>query len=85
MHPKVDQKWHMWCSQFSLPPTLKWTNFHFQNIKYSHLNPKSTSFQIMARVLIRSTKGKIKRKNMGFLKFYDWQMLCWVVMSFFTK
>jgi len=38
----------------------------------------------MTSVSIQSTKGKVS-KNMGFLKFYNWQMLCWVVMSHFTK
>jgi hypothetical protein len=27
----------------------------------------------------------LKARNMGFLKFYNWQMLCWVVMSLFAK
>jgi len=50
-----------------------------------YLIPKFTSFQIMIGASITSTRGKIKSKNIGFLKFYNWQMLCWVVISLFTK
>jgi hypothetical protein len=50
-----------------------------------YLNPKLTSFQIMTCVLILLARGKVKSKSMGFLKFYNWQMLCWVVMSLFIQ
>ncbi len=49
-----------------------------------YLNPKLTSFQIIIRASISSTRGKVKSKNIDFLKSYNWQMLCWVVISLFT-
>jgi hypothetical protein len=39
----------------------------------------------MTCALIWLTKGKVENKNMGFLKFYNWKMLCWVVIWLFTK
>jgi hypothetical protein len=42
-----------------------------------YLNPKFPSFQIMTRAPILSTRGKVGSENMDFLKFYNWQMLCY--------
>jgi predicted transcriptional regulator len=50
-----------------------------------YLNLKLTNFQIMTHVLIQSVKGIVKNKNMDFLRNYNWQVLCWIIMSFFTK
>ncbi len=50
-----------------------------------YLNPKLTSFQIMKYASIWSIKGKVGSKNMDFLKFWNWQMLCWTIMPFFTN
>jgi hypothetical protein len=50
-----------------------------------YLNPKLTSFQVMIHVLVSLVNKKVKSKKMGFIKFYNWKMLCWVAMSFYTN
>jgi hypothetical protein len=50
-----------------------------------YLNFKLTSLWIATHVLILLAKGKVRNKNMGFFNSYNWQMLCEVMMSFFTK
>ncbi len=37
-----------------------------------YLNPKLTIFQIMTCALILLAKGKVRSKNMNFLKLYNW-------------
>jgi hypothetical protein len=47
-------------------------NGPFENKRQEeYLNPKLTSFQVMIHAPISLARGKIRSKNIGFLKFYN--------------